>query len=161
MESEVNQQNHTNSNRWPWECDGKTTPRAFGGFGKAIGRPRIILGLSSRIVSSTAWLEPFDKVFRAFPRFYSKFWVGTPIPHCSTCFTYSPPNVKSNCHYNADFPTLIPKLIPIIRSKTPAHHNTHFTFITSQTFTLPQTYLYQKDERPLPVNLQTRRIFLP
>jgi hypothetical protein len=69
---------------------------------------------------------------------------------------------------NADLPALLSKLIPIVRSKAPsqilssAHNKISHPNVVPFHFLPPIVYQYlPEDERALPGNLQSRKIFLP
>ena len=76
--------------------------------------------------------------------------VGTQNPHCSPPQNTALPTLSALC------PNTKPAPLPPSSTCCTSQHSTsqHCTFVTYQRFTLPPAYLYQKDERALPLKLQ-------
>ena len=88
------------------------------------------------------------------PRFQNLFQNFLPKPAVLTPSIFrhnvSPPNSK--------FSPNAQSLLSAACSQSTSHHLTGFT---SQICTLPPAYLYQKDERALPGNLQSSKLVFP
>ena len=91
------------------------------------------------------------KIFLGSSQSYSKFSVGTQNPHCSPPQNTALPTLSALCPNTKPAP-----MSPSSPCCTSQHSTSeHRTFCTYQRITLLSAYLYKKDERSLPLNLQS------